>query len=192
MPAMIDKMAHVGQMPWHGNSVCVGEKEVTAGPMFHGAGLDAWEPVRRPLYVPDEKGELWEVASHVAQVRSDDGGMLGIVSRSYEGFSNRDFRELAEAVAGGAACFNTAGSLRDGRVVWALLKVGEMSVRRLDGAEDAMQSHLLLSTSHDGSMALTAGFTSIRVVCWNTLSAALGTLKDRVSLRHTATIRERA
>ena len=65
----------------------------------------------------------------------------------------------------------TAGVLSYGRRVWGLARVN-------DGAEiiggDVVRPYVLLGTSYDGTMATVAKFTSVRVVCHNTITAALG------------------
>jgi phage/plasmid-like protein (TIGR03299 family) len=65
----------------------------------------------------------------------------------------------------------TAGALSEGRRVWALASVGDAApvVDR-----DLVRPYLLLGTSYDGTMATVAKFTAIRVVCNNTITAAVG------------------
>jgi len=75
----------------------------------------------------------------------------------------------------------TAGALSYGRRVWALASVGE-------GADvvqgDTVKPYLLLGTSYDGTMATVAKFTTIRVVCNNTITAALGANDSAVRVLH--------
>jgi phage/plasmid-like protein (TIGR03299 family) len=78
------------------------------------------------------------------------------------------FREL---VSLGGFQLETAGALSDGKRVWALASVGDAApvVSR-----DIVKPYLLLGTSYDGTMATVAKFTAIRVVCNNTITAAVG------------------
>lgn len=78
------------------------------------------------------------------------------------------FRELVDL---GGFQLETAGALSDGRRVWALASVGDAApvVER-----DLVKPYLLLGTSYDGTMATVAKFTAIRVVCNNTITAAVG------------------
>jgi phage/plasmid-like protein (TIGR03299 family) len=78
------------------------------------------------------------------------------------------FRELVEI---GGFELETAGALSDGRRVWALASVGDAAPVV---SNDLVKPYLLLGTSYDGTMATVAKFTAIRVVCNNTITAAVG------------------
>jgi len=78
---------------------------------------------------------------------------------------------FARLVDVGGFQLETAGALSDGKRVWALAQVGE-AAPVLDG--DLVKPYLLLGTSYDGTMATIAKFTAIRVVCNNTITAAVG------------------
>lgn len=78
----------------------------------------------------------------------------------------------------------TAGSLKDGAVVWVLAKILRGDV---EFGGESVAKYLMLSTTHDGTEATRVGFTPIRVVCWNTLSMAHSTSASRLlKVRHTA------
>jgi phage/plasmid-like protein (TIGR03299 family) len=104
--------------------------------------------------------------------RSDTGAPLAVVSDGYRVVQPAEimefFRELVEL---GGFELETAGALSDGRRVWALASVGDAApvVDR-----DLVKPYLLLGTSYDGTMATVAKFTTIRVVCNNTITAAVG------------------
>jgi phage/plasmid-like protein (TIGR03299 family) len=104
--------------------------------------------------------------------RSDTGAPLAVVSNAYNvvqpGQVLDFFRELVEL---GGFQLETAGALSDGRRVWALASVGDAAPVV---AGDLVKPYLLLGTSYDGTMATVAKFTAIRVVCNNTITAAVG------------------
>jgi phage/plasmid-like protein (TIGR03299 family) len=122
-------------------------------------------------------------------VRDVDQSVLGIVGSDYVPFQNRDaFNFYDNLVDSGEAKYETAGSLRGGKWVWLTAKVPQhISI----GGVDDHEVYLLLSTSHDGSRAITVSVTPVRVVCSNTLNFALRGAKRRWSVRHISTASER-
>lgn len=75
----------------------------------------------------------------------------------------------------------TAGVLKGGRKIWALARTGQSSTLK---GNDVNNAYVLLATACDGTLATTAQFTSIRVVCNNTLAVALGASNGAVKVRH--------
>src|SRR5690606_37548299 len=59
------------------------------------------------------------------------------------------------------------------------------------GKDDLIEKYLFLTTSHDGSGSITAAFTPIRIVCNNTLNAALSNNSNALKIRHTVNAKER-
>ncbi len=117
---------------------------------------------------------------------SDNRRFLGVVGKRYNPIQNSEAFRLADAlVDASGARFETAGSLRNGRIVWMLAQLPEPQAVK----GDRLANYLLLRTSHDGTASLECLLTSIRVVCWNTLTAALGRSRNRVKVRHTASAR---
>lgn len=159
-----------------------------------------------PVYVSTQIGTdddgmpIWvntEVEGHYATVRS--GGAqpeampLGIVKGRYEVTQNADLAEIAQTVVGlgrGDACWDTMGVIRDGRVFFAYLRLPSLKVDP-EGINDRINQGLVVATSHDGTMQNTLGFSSVRVVCQNTLSMALGGLTQKIGVKHTANSEER-
>jgi phage/plasmid-like protein (TIGR03299 family) len=111
---------------------------------------------------------------------------LGVVGAQYRVIQNIDaFRCFDPCVATGKVQYHTAGSLRGGRIVWVLARIsGSLQIAK----DDLVEKFILLSSSHDGSSPLTMAFTTVRVVCMNTLSMALkgATGDKRLNIRHTA------
>src|SRR5579859_306233 len=155
------------------------------------AGLD-WLVEKYPMIVrvPNGDGTTREVTvpKKWAQVRSSDGAILGTVGDIYTDVSNAKAFEWADALVGGfGAHYKTAGSLYGGKVVWMLLEV-PFDIKTPDGQ---LRSKLYLRNSHDGTTQLTAGFTTVDIVCANTLAVAEATALDKVSIRHTANAEEK-
>lgn len=174
------EMAYVGEKAWHGlgqqvRTGCTVEEMQTA------AGMD-WKISRsRVRFGADDNPQIME-DKHVL-FRSDTKSPLGIVSDNYKIVQPAQvlefFRDLVED---NGFHMHTAGTLFDGRRFWALASIGEEAVIM---GNDRVGGYLLLSTSCDGSLATTARFTTVRVVCNNTLSMALSA-KDKsvVALSH--------
>lgn len=184
----VETMAFIGKLPWHRLGRNLGDKDVTGFEMLEAAGL-AWEVNLGALY--DFQGR--ELDSHFAIHRMDTGAVLGVVGGRYTPVQNAELFGIPDVLVSEGVCgYHTAGSLRDGRIVWALARMGEYVVIRRDGSPDAVERYLLWTTRHDGLAPVIGGFTDVRVVCNNTLDAAMGRgLSNRFKIRHTASASER-
>lgn len=193
MPDYVDTMAYAGATPWHGLGVKLPE-DVDTDTMLPAAGLD-WESVSIPAeYRHPITGAMAQAEGNFVIARSDTGAALGVVGSRYVPYSNRELMEFGDALRRqGSVKWHTAGSLKGGRRVWALAQVaGQFEVKRRDGTSQVTAPFLLLSTAHDGTMRVRAIFTGVRVVCWNTLSAALGAGdKTGFYARHTGSLKAR-
>lgn len=105
-------------------------------------------------------------------IRDDTGDTLAVPTDSYSLISHADMGDIIEAVMGSDANvkFETAGSVRDGKQVWALVRLDEPF--QVPGDTSASYAYLVLLNAHDGSASCSVGYTTVRVVCWNTWSAA--------------------
>lgn len=120
--------------------------------------------------------------------RDDVRRVLGIVGDRYTPLQNSALCDLAEALCGeGGLTIEAAGALKGGKHVWLLAH--DPGADAIKG--DEVKRYLLLRNTHDGTGKLRIGFTLVRVVCWNTISAALRKLDSDLSLRHTASIVDR-
>lgn len=168
-----DSIAFVGETPWHG----LGQE------LQPGASIETWQDasglsydvVRSPVRYVTADGTTHTMRDRFVLHRSDNGHALGVVSGIYKPVQPGEvlefFRDLCDEQG---FQLETAGALKDGAVYWALAKTGhEMDVGRR-GKSDRIGGYLLLSTSADGSQSTEARFTSVRVVCNNTLTIALG------------------
>lgn len=162
MPAEVETMFSVREVPWHGLGTVVQEAPDSERALVL-AGLD-WEVVHRPVYVDGR-----EVPEYKANVRSSDGRVLGIVSSKYTVVQNRQAFEFTDALLGMGVRYETAGSLRGGKVVWLLARLEEY--REIQG--DRIDPYLLFTNGHDGGHAVRVCVTPVRVVCMNTLNMAV-------------------
>ncbi len=83
----------------------------------------------------------------------------------------------------------TAGSIKGGRVVFGSLALQRETVLDPSGVADKVKTYLLINTSHDGSIAIQASITPVRVVCANTLNLALGGKKKKNGIKQSFKIR---
>lgn len=171
----VETMFSARQVPWHGLGV-VTPDALTAEDAIIAAGLD-WEVLkeqaeRRGVKVP---GKYWTY-------RSTDDLVLGMVGPDWEPLQNREAFTFADNLVDEGLKFETAGSLRRGRVVFLTAKL-PMTIR-IDG-DDLHEAYLLLRMGHDGKMSVAAEIVMIRVVCMNTLTAAMRGAKSRWSITHT-------
>lgn len=171
MSAEVETMAYAGTTPWHG----LGEKvanNLSPAQMLKTAGLD-WKVSKQPLFVKPNGSEVYlPVKDRFGLVRDTDNSTLTIVSNTYKPVQNdvaMDF--FKKFVVAGKMTMETAGSLWNGRYIWALAKIG--TDFKL-GKNDEVRGYLLLMQPHVRGKAMVIQFTPIRVVCWNTLNFALG------------------
>lgn len=171
-------MAYVGETPWHG----LGQQ------LSQGASIDQWRieaglnwsAKRSPIFFND--GAVQFEGDSEILFRSDTRKQLGIVSPAYKIVQPGEVLEFfRDIVATGDMTLETAGSLDDGKKVWALAKTHQDF--RIMG-QDHVEGYLLLVTSFDGTLATKAQFTSVRVVCNNTLQISLNNARTAVSIPH--------
>lgn len=146
--------------------------EVISLPMFARVGDP--DAAGRPAPTIDEVPAEIAVPSHYLNVRADDYRELGVVSDRYKVIQNRDAFDFLDSVAAERELlYHTVGAIGEGERIWMLAKLrGDLEIRGT-GGQDVVEKYLLLYNSHDGSSALRCLWTPTRVVCWNTLSAAL-------------------
>lgn len=158
-----------GIPPWHRLGVTVADAQ-TSEEAIRLAALD-WTVEQCPL-VARHNGTDRDVPSRLANVRTDTGSVLGVVSNSYRVFQNRSAFDFFDAlVQDKLAIYETAGALKGGRLIWMLARLPK--TLRAAG-DDEIRPYVLLANSHDGSRALRMIPTTQRVVCANSLNLALG------------------
>lgn len=178
MSANVETMFYTREKPWHGLGTRV-EEAPTSLDAIKLAGLD-WTVEQREIAL---LGEDKPIANAVANVRSSDGKVLGIVSDRYKLVQNVDAFAFTDALIGGDVKYETAGSLLGGKKIWLLAKMPTAKV-----AGDEVEPYLCFTNTHDGSGAVRVCMTPIRVVCNNTLNFALQGAKRAWSIVHTGDI----
>lgn len=170
----------MGIRPWHGLGTVV-EGLLTARETLEAAKLD-WEVVKHPITL---QGSDRIIPDNFATVRTDDKSTLGIVGNSYTILQNVDAFNFFDSVAErGDAIYETAGSLFGGRKIFITAKIPGLIRVGLAGNEDISEKYILLTNSHDGTGAVTVKLVTTRVVCNNTLTAALREGGRGISIRH--------
>jgi len=173
MAHQIETMAYAGEVPWHGLGVPV-SNDLTPVQMMEKAGVD-WRVDEVECFIKTRNGEV--KTGQKALVRSTDDKILTTVGENWNPVQNEDaFDFFAEYVNAGDMEMHTAGSLKDGQIVWALAKVKD-SFELFSG--DRVDSYLLFSNPHQYGKSIDIRFTPIRVVCNNTLTFALDSMSDR-------------
>lgn len=173
MAHLIEQMAYVGDIPWHG----LGNQLTQNQPIeiwAQQAGMD-WriESSNVSYMAKNERGQSIIMPYEEQRVlyRSDTHAPLSVVSQRYQEVQPKEilefYRDLTEQ---SGFDLETAGVLKGGKKFWALARTGQTAALK---GKDVSNGYILLATACDGTLATTAQFTSIRVVCNNTLAIAL-------------------
>lgn len=173
MAHQVETMAYAGETPWHGLGVPV-SNDLTPQQMMEKAGVD-WEVHEVESFIEFDGKRM--PTGQKSLVRGTDGKILTNVGENWNPVQNADaFNFFSEYCMSGDMEMHTAGSLRDGQMVWALAKVKD-SFELFGG--DKVDSYLLFSNPHQYGKAIDVRFTPIRVVCNNTLSLSLSQKADK-------------
>ncbi len=187
MPHEIESMMYANAdgrgVPWHGLGTQVAEA-LTAKEALVQSGLE-WLVESQPVFIHNPDNSEVEVEGYVANVRSTDRSVLAVVSDQYRIIQNHEaFNFVDELVGGGEVRYETAGSLFHGKKIWVLAKMN----RERNILGDPVNPYMLFTNSHDGTSAVTAMMTPVRVVCNNTLNLALTQHHRRWTTWHTGDI----
>lgn len=175
-------IAFVGETPWHGlGSPLTPDADMET--WRREAGME-WSCVSSPVQFQLADGGLSSFSGRRVLYRSDTKAPLSVVSSSYNVVQPAEILEFYdELVKNSGYRLHTAGVLDGGRKYWALAETGTET--RIKG-QDRVAAFLLLATACDGTIATRGMFTSIRVVCANTLSFAFGQKAEYISIPHSA------
>jgi len=186
MSAEIETMAYAGATPWHGLGTPLTDDDLYDwSRASQKAGLD-WDAELVALVTSDTHAKVESKAVR----RTSDGRILGVVGDRYTILQNRDaFAWFQPFLDAKEAALHTAGSLRQGSRVWVLAKLNRDPLVIAPG--DEVEKYLLLSHSHDGSLAVRVGWTPQRVVCSNTLAMAHSSDASKlIRVKHTRDVQE--
>lgn len=180
---LVSSMAFQGATPWHGLGNPLAPRQPIEAWM-RAAGMDWTIESADVRFVAGSTnlGSIHAFPEQKVLYRSDTQAPLSVVSSRYNVVQPRAvlefYRDLVDA---GGYELETAGVLKGGKKLWALARTGQ-SVS-LNG-KDTVNGYLLLATACDCSLSTTAQFTSIRVVCNNTLQIALGDSSGAIKVPH--------
>ncbi len=175
------QMAYAGDVPWHGLGVKV-SNDLTPEQMMDAAGLN-WKVEAIPALATLPNGNVIETG-HSALVRDFDSKVLDVITNDWHPTQNSEaFEFFNDFVAAGDMEMHTAGSLKDGTIVWALAKVNESF--EICGGRDKVDAFLHFTNPHMYGRSIDVRFTPIRVVCNNTLTLSLRSeSKNKVKVSH--------
>ena len=179
MAALIEQMFSVRETPWHRMGRIVADAPTSADAII-AAGLD-WKVNQCEMTLA---GTDIVVPDAYANVRSSDNAVLGVVGNRYAIVQNEEAFAFTDSLIGEGCVYETAGSLKGGKVIWLLARLPES----IQIAGDEVNPYLCFTNSHDGSGAVKVCSTPVRVVCNNTLNLALKTARRTWSVRHTGNI----
>lgn len=185
-----DTMFSVRDVPWHGKGIVLETPPSSIDDALVRSGLK-WPVGQKQVYVPnytmtedgvettfvpalgfkanvkgdDDPGEVFDRYA----VTQEGSNVLGVVTEDYKVVQNADAFDFLDTLLMGQYAFETAGSLFGGKRVWVLVKHSDA----IEIGGDAVDRYIYVANSHDGSLALTASATPVRIVCANTLGFAL-------------------
>jgi phage/plasmid-like protein (TIGR03299 family) len=175
MPANVESMFSVRQMPWHQQGTVIQDYPGNWAEARKFAGLD-WDPITSPVYnVTGINGDGTEHHEPIADwkciCRSDTGDVLSVNRDTYTLIDHGEMGEIVEAVlAQPNVRWETAGVLDKGRSVWCLAMLDEPI--ELPGDISVTLPYLAITNRHDGTGACALRATAVRIVCANTFRAA--------------------
>ena len=181
--------ASLREPAWHGLGTVIDEP-VTTSEMLSLAHLAGWNVRVEELDLPGRSHR-----EYFATVRTNpfdgDNDVLGVVGERYKVLQNEELFQFGDNLLDGGQ-WETAGSIKNGTVVFGSLALDRETNLDPKGRGDKINNYLLVHTSHDGSLAIQASVTPVRVVCQNTLNMAVGRngkgAKQSFRIRHTQTL----
>lgn len=186
--------ASLRQPAWHGLGTVFTE-EVTTKEMLDLANLNDWNVRLEDVGIPEgfASDKSYSFVTRTNPFDRTQNDVLGVVGERYVPMQNEDLFDFGDLMLDGGGRWETAGSIKGGRQVFGSLALERETVLDPNGVGDKINTYLLINTSHDGSVAIQASITPVRVVCANTLNVALSSVKGKkgvkqsFKIRHTAT-----
>ena len=180
-----------GEPAWHGlaNHTWEQDDQVSTSAMLDSAMLSNWAVRLEQVQYPTDYRSISDSFMVLRTNPADQGtDILSTVGERYKVLQNEQLFEFGDQLLDGGGYWESAGSIKNGRVVFGSLVLPRDIVLDKQGANDITKTYLLVVTSHDGSSAVQAMTTPVRVVCQNTLNMALQGAKQSFKVRHTATV----
>jgi len=175
---------------WHGLGTVFTEEKTTAE-MLEAASLNGWnvrlEDLQTPSHLTSDKAYQYVLRTNPTDKTQTD--ILGVVGERYHVMQNEDLFSFGDNILDGGGRWETAGSIKGGRVVFGALALERETILDPSGVADKVKTYLLINTSHDGSIAIQASITPVRVVCANTLNLALNSIKKKNGIKQSFKIR---
>ena len=188
MPHNIESFVGGRDMPaWHNLGTTVSGL-MTAKDALKRADLADWDVQVEPLTVELSDGTKHDLDGRYLTTRIKDGHRqpIATVGGRYTPVQNEEAFALADNIVDTAeARWDTAGALGSGERVFGSLLLPTSIVIDGEGIADKTDMYIMIATSHDGSLPVTAAVTPVRVVCQNTLNVALRGAKNKYKVRHT-------
>jgi phage/plasmid-like protein (TIGR03299 family) len=186
--------ASLRQPAWH-NLGTVFQEEVNTQQMLELAHLDNWNVRLEDVTIPEnfESDKSYSFVTRTNPFDKTKNDVLGVVGERYVPLQNEDLFSFGDNLLDGGGRWETAGSIKGGRQVFGSIALNNSITLDPNGIADKIDNYLLINTSHDGSVAIQASITPVRVVCANTLNLALTAFKGKKAskqsfkIRHTQT-----
>jgi len=182
--------ASLRQPAWH-NLGTVFEKEVNTAEMLKLAHLNDWNVRLEDVSIPAnfESDKSYSFVTRTNPFDKTKNDILGVVGERYVPLQNEDLFSFGDNLLDGGGRWETAGSIKGGRQVFGSIALSNSITLDPNGIADKIDNYLLINTSHDGSIAIQASITPVRVVCANTLNLALSAFKGKKAAKQTFKIR---
>lgn len=182
--------ASLRQPAWHGLGTVFAEP-VTTSEMLKLAHLDEWNVRLEDVAIPDnfESDKSYSFVTRTNPFDNTKNDILGVVGERYVPLQNEDLFSFGDNLLDGGGRWETAGSIKGGRQVFGSIALNNSITLDPNGIADKIDNYLLINTSHDGSIAIQASITPVRVVCANTLNLALSSFKGKKAAKQTFKIR---
>ena len=168
------------------------------------ANMNNWNVELEPVYYGGKKtgyyiasrvnpfGENVEVTKANGTKEMRDPNPLGIHKGRYRVFQNEEVRDFAEGIVGEGGKWDCAGAIKDGKQIFYTIEITDNDfLLDPNGSADEVKTYVVVRSSHDGSLAVEAITTPIRVVCQNTVTWAFKGATDRFKVRHTESMEGR-
>lgn len=168
---------------WHALGT-VFQEDVDSDEMLKIAHMDKWNVRLEEITLPARSKTRYFATVRDNPLEVGEKDVLGVVRERYNTFQNEELFAFADSLLVGGR-WETAGSIKDGKVVFGSLALDHEMVIDPTGVADKIESYLLVHSSHDGSLSIQASITPTRVVCQNTLNIAISNAVQSFKVRHT-------